>query len=579
MARRIQDWFWHNYAPKSLLCLREHYGGKYFRQDLLAGVTVGAVALPLAMAFAIASGVGPERGLFTAIVAGFLISALSGSRYQIGGPTGAFVVIVYDVVARHGYEGLALTTLMAGVLLLVFALAGLGALIQYIPYPVTTGFTTGIALIILSSQVKDFLGLDMAQVPPEFVAKWGAYAGALPTMNLAAVGVGAASLAGLIVLRKLVPRWPGPILVLAASSAVVFAFSLPVETIGSRFGEIPHLPPTPQLPAWDWARLRELFPDAVTVALLAAIESLLSAVVADGMTGDQHKPGAELLGQGVANIASVIFGGIPATGAIARTATNIRAGGHTPLSGMIHAFTLLAFMLIAAPLAMAIPLPALAALLIVVSYNMSELEKFQHLLSAPRSDVLVLLTTFLLTVLIDLTTAVEAGIVLAALLFMRRMTEVTSINPLSWEEEAEHAVSATPEAGDPDALDKRIVPPSVEVYEINGPFFFGVADRLKGVLDVFEKPPRVFILRMRHVPAVDATGLYALDVFASRCRKKGTVLMLSGVQAGPLAAMRKAGFDRVVGPENICDHIDEALQHAAEITARAPQRATPRSRY
>ena len=567
MAERVQDWFWHNFAPKSLLCLREHYGGKYFRQDVLAGITVGAVALPLAMAFAIASGVAPERGLFTAIVAGFLISALSGSRYQIGGPTGAFVVIVYDVVARHGYEGLVVTTLMAGVLLIIFALAGLGALIQYIPYPVTTGFTTGIALIIFSSQIKDFLGLRMAEVPPEFLAKWGAYAEAMPTFNLAALGVGALSLAALIMLRRLVPRWPGPILVLAASSAMVFAFALPVETIGSRFGEIPHLPPMPRLPAWDWARLRELFPDAVTIALLAAIESLLSAVVADGMTGDQHKPGAELLGQGVANIAAAIFGGIPATGAIARTATNIRAGAHTPLAGIVHAFTLLAFMLVAAPLAKAIPLPALAALLIVIAYNMSELEKFKHLLSAPRSDVLVLVTTFLLTVLIDLTTAVEAGIVLAALLFMRRMTEVTSINPLSWEQEAEHAVSAAPEAGDPDALAKRTVPPGVEVFEINGPFFFGVADRLKGVLDLFEKPPRVFILRMRHVPAVDATGLYALDVFASRCRKKGTVLVLSGVQPGPLQAMQKIGFDKVVGPENICDHIDGALRRAAEIAA------------
>jgi SulP family sulfate permease len=578
MAERIQDWFWHNYAPKSLLCLREHYGGKYFRQDVLAGVTVGAVALPLAMAFAIASGVAPERGLFTAIVAGFLISVLSGSRYQIGGPTGAFVVIIYDVVARHGYDGLVVTTLMAGVLLIVFALAGLGALIQYIPYPVTTGFTTGIALIILSSQIKDFFGLQMSEVPPEFLAKWGAYADALPTFNLAALGVGAASLAGLIVLRRLLPRWPGPILVLAASSAVVFAFALPVETIGSRFGEIPHLPPTPRLPDWDWGRLRELFPDAVTIALLAAIESLLSAVVADGMTGDQHKPGAELLGQGIANIASVIFGGIPATGAIARTATNIRAGAHTPLAGIVHALTLLAFMLVAAPLAKAIPLPTLAALLIVIAYNMSELEKFKHLLSAPRSDVLVLLTTFLLTVLIDLTTAVEAGIVLAALLFMRRMTEVTSINPLSWEQEAEHSLSATPEAGDPDALEKRIVPPEVEVYEINGPFFFGVADRLKGVLDLFEKPPRVFILRMRHVPAVDATGLYALDVFASRCRKKGTVLVLSGVQPRPRQAMEKIGFDKVVGPENICDHIDGALRRAAEIVASARRPPSSRSK-
>ncbi len=567
MAQEFQDWFWHNYAPKSLLCLRENYGRKFFRQDVLAGITVGAVALPLAMAFAIASGVAPERGLFTAIVAGFLISALSGSRYQVGGPTGAFVVIVYDVVQRHGYDGLVLTTLMAGVVLLVIALAGLGGLIQYIPYPVTTGFTTGIALIIFSSQVKDFCGLQMAEVPAEFLAKWRAFGEAAPTANLAALGVGVGSLAALVVLRRLAPRWPGPILVLAASSAVVVAFQIPVETIGSRFGEIPHMLPAPHLPAWDWARLRELFPDAVTVALLAAIESLLSAVVADGMTGDQHKPGAELLGQGVANIVSVCFGGIPATGAIARTATNIRAGARTPFAGMVHALTLLTFMLVAAPLAKAIPLPALAALLILVSYNMSEIEKFKHLLTAPRSDVLVLLTTFLLTVLIDLTAAVEAGIVLAALLFMRRMTEVTSINPLSWEQTAESAVGAVPEAGDPEALSKLTVPPGVELYEINGPFFFGVADRLKGMLDLFERPPRVFILRMRHVPALDATGLYALDVFASRCRKKGTVVVLSGVQQQPRQVMEKMGFDKALGSENICGHIDEALQRAQQIVA------------
>jgi sulfate permease, SulP family len=572
MAQKIKDWFWHNYAPKSLLCLREHYGGKYFRQDVAAGITVGAVALPLAMAFAIASGVAPERGLFTAIVAGFLISALSGSRYQVGGPTGAFVVIVYDVVQRHGYDGLVLTTLMAGVVLLVIAFAGLGALIQYIPYPVTTGFTTGIALIIFSSQIKDFFGLQMANVPAEFIAKWRAFAEAAATANFAALGVGLASLVALIVLRRLVPRWPGPILVLAASSAVFFALGIPVETIGSRFGEIPHLLPSPHLPAWDWQRLRELFPDAVTVALLAAIESLLSAVVADGMTGDQHKPGAELFGQGIANIAAVCFGGIPATGAIARTATNIRAGARTPLAGMIHAATLLVFMLAAAPLAKAIPLPALAALLILVSYNMSELEKFKHLLTAPRSDVLVLLTTFLLTVLVDLTAAVETGIVLAALLFMRRMTEVTSINPLSWEQTAESADSAAPETADPDALAKRSVPPGVEVYEINGPFFFGVADRLKGMLDVFEKPPGVFILRMRHVPALDATGLYALDVFAARCRKKGTVVVLSGVQDQPRQVIEKMGFDQVAGPENICGHIDEALQRAQEILAASQSR-------
>jgi sulfate permease, SulP family len=565
-----QAWFWRNYAPKLLNCLRDHYSLRHFRKDLLAGVTVGAVALPLAMAFAIASGVSPERGLFTAIIGGFLISALSGSRFQIGGPTGAFVVIIYSVVEKHGYDGLVLATLMAGFFLLLAAFSGLGALIQYIPYPVTTGFTTGIAVIIFSSQIKDFFGLAMEQPPADFIPKWMAYANAASGFNLTALGVGAGSLAALILLRRRFPHFPGPIFVLGAAAAIVHFFGLPVETIGSRFGGIPNMLPSPHLPEFTWMQAREIAPEALTIALLAAIESLLSAVVADGMTGDQHKPGAELLSQGIANIASVCFGGIPATGAIARTATNIRAGAKTPVSGIIHAGTLLVFMVLAAPVAKAIPLAALAALLILVAYNMSELEKFLHLFDAPRSDVAVLLTTFLLTVLVDLTVAVEVGVLLAALLFMRRMIEVTSIDPLAWEQEAERSLSADPEGSDPDATGARVVPKGVEIFEINGPFFFGVADRLKSVLDTFESPPKVFILRMRHVPAVDASGLYALEVFYSRCRKRHTTMVLSGVQNQPLEAIQKAGLDQLVGPENIHPSIDAALARAQEILAALP---------
>jgi len=574
----VRNWFRRDYEPKLLHCLRKHYSLEHFRRDLMAGATVGIVALPLAMAFAIASGVSPERGLFTAVIAGFLISALSGSRYQIGGPTGAFVVIVHSVIDKYGYDGLAAATLLAGILLLIAALSGLGALIQYIPYPVTTGFTTGIAVIIFSSQIKDFFGLVMASPPAEFVPKWIAYAGAAATFNPAAVFVGAGSLAALVLLRRYYPQFPGPIVVLAVAAAAVHFLQLPLETIGSRFGDIPNLPPSPSLPQFEWSQVREIGPSAVTIALLAAIESLLSAVVADGMTGDRHKPGAELLAQGLANIASVCFGGIPATGAIARTATNIRAGAMSPLSGIIHALALLAFMFVAAPLAKAIPLASLAALLILVAYNMSELEKFLHLFDAPRSDVLVLVVTFLLTVLVDLTVAVEVGVLLAALLFMRRMIEVTSIDPLAWETAAEASLSLETDTADPESAASVAMDKDVEIYEINGPFFFGVADSLKSVLDTFESPPKIFILRMRHVPAVDATGLYALEVFYSRCHKRHTVLILSGVQERPLATMQKTGLDRLVGVENIHPTIDGALNRAAEVLRslrEAPSRQGP----
>jgi SulP family sulfate permease len=549
------------HLPKTFLLFREGYSRAALTRDLIAGMTVGIIALPLAMAFAIASGLPPERGIFTAIVAGFVTSLLSGSRYVIGGPTGAFVVIVFDIATRQGYDGLALATLMAGGMLLLMGLFRFGAIIKYIPYPVVTGFTSGIALVIFSSQIRDFFGLRMESVPAEFFHKWDAYAAAARTWNPAAFGLAAGSLGVVILLRRFQPRVPGAIVAVVLATLAAWAFRLPVETIGSRFGEIPRLLPAPTLPEFSMLRLRLLFPDALTIAMLAAIESLLCAVAADGMTGDRHRSNTELFGQGVANVLSTLFGGIPTTGALARTATSIKSGAASPVAGMVHALTLLVVTLAAAPLATLIPLSALAAILVVVAWNMSEIDHFRHMFKAPRSDALVMLVTFGLTVAVDLTLAVQVGVVLAALLFMHRMSEVTQVGTaalldLENGEETED---------DPDATRNKIVPPGVEVYEINGPFFFGVADRLQDELSSFESPPQVFVLRMRRVPAIDATGMQALKKFAEKCRRDGMWLVLSGVQAQPRQAIAKAGLDEVIGPENIHPHIDLALARARDL--------------
>jgi SulP family sulfate permease len=494
-------------------------------------------------------------------VAGFFTSLLSGSRYIIGGPTGAFVVIVFGVAARQGYAGLQTATLMAGVMLALMGLFRFGAIIKFIPYPVVTGFTSGIALVIFSTQMRDLFGLQMAEVPAEFFHKWLAYLGALHTFNPAAVALGGGSLAVIIGFRKFIPRVPGPIVAVVGATAAAWAFDLPVETIGSRFGEIPRTLPAPQFPEFSLERVRQLFPDALTIAMLAAIESLLCAVAADGMTGDRHRSNTELVGQGVSNILSSLFGGLPATGAIARTATSIKSGARSPIAGLIHAVTLLAIMLAAAPLASLIPLAVLASILVIVAYNMSEIDHFRHMFRMPRSDALVMVVTFGLTVAVDLTLAVQVGVVLAALLFMRRMSEVTQVGAASlFEMENEEG-----DADDPDATRNKQVPPGVEVYEINGPFFFGVADRLKDELRSVEKPAKVFLLRMRRVPAIDATGMTALSELAEKCRRDGMWLVLSGVQAQPRRALERSGLDEIIGPENIHPHIDLALARAKDL--------------
>ena len=525
---------------------------------MVAGVIVGIVALPLAVAFAIASGVTPERGLFTAIVAGFLISALGGSRVQIGGPTGAFVVIVYSIVQQHGVDGLAAATLMAGVILVLFGLVRLGGAIKFIPYPVTIGFTSGIALIIFSSQVKDFLGLRMGTVPADFLDKWRAFAAHFDTVDPWALLVALTTLAIIVGWPYVNRRVPSPFVALIVTTALVQLLHIPIETIGTRFGVIDARLPLPALPAVTAQQLPGLMAAAFTIALLGAIESLLSAVVADGMIGGRHRSNMELVAQGVANIAAPLFGGIPATGAIARTATNVKNGGRTPVAGMVHAITLLLIALFFGRWAGLIPMATLAAILVVVAYSMSEWRVFRAEFRAPKSDVAVLLTTFLLTVLVDLTVAIEVGMVLAAFLFMRRMAEVVNISVLTHEF---HDPTDDFEQ-DPNAVRRRIVPPGVEVYEITGPFFFGAAETLRDRLGRFAARPKVLILRMRHVPAIDSTGLHALRELVKRGRHEGTLVLLSDVHAQPVVALERSGMYDELGEENIHGNIDDALNRA-----------------
>jgi SulP family sulfate permease len=552
--------FWKEFIPKSWVCLRDRYSFALFKGDLFAGVTVGIIAIPLAMAFAIASGVTPERGIYTAIVAGFLISLLGGSRSQIGGPTGAFVVIIYGIIERHGYDGLVFATLIASVILIILGLSRLGGLIKYIPYPLVTGFTTGIALLIFSSQVKDFFGLKMEHLPAGFVDKWQALFHALPTGDPLTFAVSAGTLLLILVVRRFFPIVPWGVISIVLATAVCWGFHLPLETIASRYGEIPRTLPFPGLPEWtfSFANWHSLIPDAITIAFLAGIESLLSSVIADGMAGTRHKSNCELVAQGVANMGSVFFGGIPATGAIARTATNVKTGGRTPVAGMIHALTLFLAILIAAPVVSQIPLAALSAVLIMVAWNMSEVGHFRHLFKAPLGDVILLLMTFFLTIFIDLTVAVEVGMIFAAFLLVKRMSAISGIAPFLLQKEEE-------ERDDLDAIEKKQVPPHVEVYEITGPFFFGVADRLKDVLVNMEFTPMVFILRMRDVPLIDASGMHALKEFFFKCQRKHTTLLLSGVQPDVRKSLKKFGLEELIGNNQIFTHIDPALLHAAEL--------------
>lgn len=505
------------FTPKLITVLREGYGRVELRADLIAGLTVAVVALPLAMALGIASGASPREGLVTAVVAGFLISALGGSRVQIGGPTGAFVVIVAGVIAVHGFNGLLLATLMAGVILIVAGYAGVGRLMRYVPMPVVTGFTAGIAVIIASSQVGDFLGLRTGPVPIDFVDKWGVYARALGTINGAAVGLGGATLALIILLRRFVPRFPAYLIAIVAASAAAALFDLPVATVGDRFPSMPSGLPMPHLPHISLGLAREMMPSAFVIAFLAGIEALLSATVADGMTGRRHRSGQELVGMGVANIFSA-FGGLPATGAIARTATNIRAGARSPMAGIFHSLFLLIFILVAGKWIALVPMTALAAVLLMVAWGMSEYDRFIALVRTDAGERGILLLTFLLTVFVDLTVAIGVGVTLAALLFMMRMSETAGLVAIDSKEE-------------PELRDK--LPAEVEVLRFTGPIFFGVASEMLEALRRAGQRPRAIILRMEQVPYIDATGANALATFTRQARYAGTEIWLVGLQKQP----------------------------------------------
>jgi len=544
-----------SWLPRSVECLRD-YSFKSFTHDLVAGVTVGLVALPLAMAFAIASGVPPQAGLYTAVVAGFLISALGGSRTQIGGPTGAFVVIVGGIVAKFGVSGLSLVAVMAGFLLLIMGFTGLGAAVKFIPRPVTIGFTNGIALLIASTQIRDFLGLRTRPVPSEFFARMKVLSAAIGTVHWPTVAVAGVSLAIILLWPRITKRLPGSIIALFLATAAVALFHLPIATIGSKFGGIPQGFPHFTPPSLHAEHILPLLPSVFTVALLAAVESLLSAVVADTMSGDRHNSNVELVAQGVANIVSPLFGGIPATGAIARTATNIRSGALTPLSGMIHALTLLAILLAAAPLARFVPLATLAAVLFVVAYNMGEWREIGTILRLSKTDIAVWLTTFSLTVLADLTVAVGVGMTLAALLYIYRVAETTTVAPVTHEYLRD---------GMPHILQDKEIPSNVTILRIHGPFLFGTTEKLTEATQNLNSFSPVVILRLRNMTALDATGVHALDQFAERLRKSGRTLLLCGAREQPAELLSRTDLVHEIGRENILPHVQAALARAREI--------------
>jgi SulP family sulfate permease len=543
------------WLPKSVLSLRTYNLNK-FLHDVIAGITVGLVALPLAMAFAIASGLTPQAGIYCAVVTGFLISALGGSKTQIGGPTGAFVVVVFGIVAVHGVDGLFMCTMMAGVLLVVLGATGMGSAVKFIPRPVVIGFTNGIAILIASTQIKDFFGLRVVKVPGEFWFRVKALAAAFPTWSPRAALLAVCTVAIMIICRAVSSRIPGPIVAMLAATFASYFLKLPVETIGTRFGGIPSGLPHLAIPRWHAGLVYGLLGPAFTVAMLGAIESLMSAVVSDRMSNDRHNPNVELIGQGVANIISPIFGGLPATGAIARTATNIRAGAQSPVAGMIHALTLLCVLLFAAPLASYIPMAALAGILMVVAYNMGEWREIPQLLKLTKTDISVWLVTFGLTVFADLTVAVEAGMILAALLFITRVANTTTVSQVT---------DDYIEDGRVHILQDKDIPYYATIFRIHGPFLFGATDKVSTVTEKMHELPPVVIIRLRNMTAIDATGIYALEEIAKQLHNSGRTLILCGARDQPAQLMRQAEFEEVVGRENICANVNEALRRAEAV--------------
>lgn len=552
------------FQPKLVSVLREGYSREMLSKDLTAGVVVGIVALPLAIAFAIASGVKPEQGIYTAIIAGFLISALGGSRVQIGGPTGAFIVLIYGIVQQYGYDGLVIATILAGLLLVAMGLARFGAILRFIPYPVTVGFTSGIAVVIATGQIRDALGLNIQVMPAHFIEQIATYAGAIGSTDLLSLSVALASILMIVYVPKLSRRIPGSLVAIIVTTLVVSVGGLPIETVGSRFGAVSGTLPQLTLPTLDWNTITKLFSPALSIALLAGIESLLSAVVADGMTGRRHRSNTELIAQGIANIVTPLFGGIPATGAIARTATNVKNGAVSPISGIIHAAVLFVILIAAGNWAALIPLPTLAGILLVVAYNMIEIHLFTYVLKSTRSDAMVLLTTFLLTVLVDLTVAIQVGVVLAAFLFMKRMADVAQVRSLTGlldDGERDQGMGTSPSES---AL-LRTAPEGVEVFEVNGPFFFGAAHKFQHALSEVQRTPKVIVLRMRNVLALDATGLRVLEESLSIAKRGGPKLLLSEVHSQPIILMERSGFLDRIGQENITGDLESTFIRARQL--------------
>ena len=552
-----------NIQTKLFSCLKT-YDKKTFMSDLMAGIIVGIVALPLAIAFGIASGVTPEKGIITAIVAGLVISLFGGSKVQIGGPTGAFIIIIYGIIQKYGFEGLTIATLMAGFFLVLFGLLRLGTIIKYIPYPIVVGFTSGIAVTIFTTQIKDLFGLTLPSNPSDFIEKWGVYLQNFNTIDPWCALIGVASVVVIAVTPRFSKKIPGSLIAIILMTIVAlllknFAGVLSIETIGDRFSISNELPAA-QVPDMNWETIKSLVSPAITIAILGAIESLLSATVADGVIGDHHDSNTELVAQGLANIASPLFGGIPATGAIARTMTNINNGGKTPVAGIIHAVVLLLIFLFLMPLAKYIPMACLAGVLVVVSYGMCGWRSFLELMKNPKSDVTVQLITFFLTIIFDLTIAIEVGLIIACLLFMKRMSETTDVKAIT--EEIDLNQDAEFSTGN---LDHLIIPQGVEVYEINGPYFFGAGNKFEEIMASFGDRPKVRIIRMRKVPFVDSTGIHNLTNLCEMSKKEGIQIVLSGVREKVNGQLEHAGFYHLIGEENICSHINLALKRANEI--------------
>ncbi len=552
MARSFPLEAW---LPKSVLCLRDYDRNKFLR-DLVAGITVGLVALPLAMAFAIASGLTPQAGIYCAIVTGFLISLLGGSKTQIGGPTGAFVVVIAGIIAAHGVEGLFMCTVMAGLMLIIMGLTGMGSAVKFIPRPIVIGFTNGIAILIASTQIKDFFGLKLDKVPGEFWLRMKALAQSFPTLSYEAAALAVGTVLIIAICRGISIRIPGAIVAMALGTAVVRVFHLPVETIGTRFGGIPSGLPHLDIPAFRPELIHGLLGPALTVAMLGAIESLMSAVVSDRMSNDRHNPNVELVAQGVANVVSPMFGGLPATGAIARTATNIRSGAQSPVAGIIHALTLLAILLFAAPVVSFVPMAVLAGILMVVAYNMGEWLEIPSLLKLTKTDVSVWLVTFALTVFADLTVAVQAGMILAALLFISRVAATTTVSQVT---------DDYIEDGRVHILQDKDIPYYATIFRIHGPFLFGATDKISVVTENIHKLPPVVVLRLRNMTALDATGLFALEEVAQILHASGRALILCGAREQPLELVQQSELPQLIGSENICDNVQEAIQRAEEI--------------